>query len=76
MSDASGLLSYLARNFPQWEISRDREGWHAIPSARLVFSCYLRGQDVPDLHRETLAGLLILLEAWRARSADGSPRAP
>lgn len=55
----------LARHFPDWEIIRDRDGWHAIPSARVIFREYLHGREVPDLHAATAPQLLILLEAWR-----------
>lgn len=65
MKDVSKIVAYLARNFPDWEIVRDGAGWHAYPSARLVFHHYLQGRDVPDFHRQTVAGLLVLLEAWK-----------
>lgn len=65
MRDVSKIMAYLAEHFADWEIVRDHAGWHAYPSARLVFGCYLRGHDVTDLHRETAAGLLVLLEAWK-----------
>lgn len=59
-------MGYLAEYFADWDIVRDRDGWHAYPSARLGLHCYLNGQDAPDLHRPTVTGLLVLLEAWKA----------
>jgi hypothetical protein len=58
-------MAYLAERFPERETNRDRDGWHAYPSARLALHCHLNGHDAPDLHRDTAAGLLILLEAWK-----------
>lgn len=65
MADVTRIMAYLAKHFAEWEIVQDRDGWHAYPSARLVFHHYLNGQDAPDLHRPTAAGLVVLLEAWR-----------
>lgn len=65
MGDVTKIMAYLAENFADWEIVCDRAGWHAYPSARLALHCYLNGGDAPDLHRETVPGLMVLLEAWK-----------